>query len=186
MLPALVLHRILLYMSYSAQAVANEFIDIAGKGRLDPMKLQKLVYFAHGWHLAIEDAPLTKQQFEAWQFGPVIPELYRAFKDYGAGNVTRYATKLNTLNARSFAPRIHADGNTDAQAALDVIHDVWQVYGSYTAIKLSNATHMDGTPWAKWYRPAKQHVVIPDADIKAYFESLQAKGGSTVGIATNS
>lgn len=173
-------------MPFSAQAVANEFIDIAGKGRLDPMKLQKLVYFAHGWHLAIEDAPLTQQNFEAWQFGPVIPDLYRAFKNYGAGEVTDYATKFNTLTARLFTPRISPERDEDTRAAMDVIRDVWSVYGPYSAIKLSNATHMDGTPWAKWYDPAKHHVVIPNEEIKAYFESLNTKGGSSVGDAANS
>jgi len=172
-------------MSFSAQAVANEFINTAGKGRLDPMKLQKLVYFAHGWHLAIEDAPLIRQHFEAWQFGPVIPDLYRALRDYGAGNVTEYATKFNSLTSRHVSPRIPSDAGEEARAAIDVIRDVWSVYGPYSAIKLSNATHMDGTPWAKWYDPAKHHVVIPNEDIKAYFDSLNAKSGRNVGIEAN-
>jgi uncharacterized phage-associated protein len=171
-------------MAFSAQAVANEFIDIAGKGTLDPMKLQKLVYFAHGWHLAIEDAPLVRQHFEAWQFGPVIPDLYRALKDYGGGDVTRFASRFDPITSRWIAPRIPSDG-PEAQSALDLVRDVWDVYGPYSAIKLSNATHMDGTPWAKWYDPAKQHVVIPDSDIKAYFDSLNAKAGESVGISAS-
>jgi uncharacterized phage-associated protein len=172
-------------MPFSAQAVANEFIRIAGKGQLDPMKLQKLVYFAHGWHLAIEDRPLTRQLFEAWQFGPVIPDLYRAFKSYGAGNVTEYATKFSPVHAHPITPRIRDDQDRDASAAMDIVNDVWGVYGAYSATKLSNATHMDGTPWAKWYDPSKQSVVIPNQDIREYFSSIQAKGGITVGLTAN-
>jgi len=174
-----------MYMAFSAQAVANEFINIAGKGRLDPMKVQKLVYFAHGWHLAIEDSPLTRQDFEAWQFGPVIPDLYRAFKDYGSGAVTEYATKFNFDRHVYTTPRIREERGEPSIVALDVIRDVWGVYGSYSAIKLSNATHKIGTPWAKWYDPTRHHVVIPNSDIKDYFESMQPKSGAPIGVTAN-
>ena len=160
-------------MAFSAQAVANEFIDIAGKGHLDPMKLQKLVYYAHGWHLALEGTALTKQSFEAWQFGPVIPDLYREFKIYGAGKVTAFATTFSDVTQRYIAPRLpECDVDEAAESAHSIIRDVWSIYGDYSAIKLSNDTHKDGTPWAKWYDPNRQHVIIPDADIKAYFRSL--------------
>ena len=175
--------RILRYMAFSAQAVANEFIDIAGKGNLDPMKLQKLVYYAHGWHLAIENAPLIQQSFEAWQFGPVIPDLYQEFKVYGAGKVTDYATKLIHATNKRVAPRIPDDDTSRrSEAARCLIGDVWSVYGEYSAIKLSNATHKKGTPWANWYDPYKHHVVIPNDEIKRYFNSLLVEGGSSLGI----
>ena len=173
-------------MAFSAQAVANEFINVAGSDQLDPMKLQKLVYYAHGWHLAIEDAPLTQQHFEAWQFGPVIPDLYRELKVYGAGPVTDYATEFNAITQRRVAPRIPVEDKQSAsEAARIFIRDVWSVYGGYSAIKLSNATHRQGTPWATWYNPNKNHVVIPNEDIKAYFESLQVENGVSVGVTTH-
>ena len=65
--------------------VANWFLDRADKdGKpLDPMKLQKLIYFAHGWHLALTSKPLINEHPEAWAYGPVIPSIYHRFKKYG-------------------------------------------------------------------------------------------------------
>jgi uncharacterized phage-associated protein len=61
-------------MPYPAAAIANEFIKVAKRNGvlLTPMKLQKLVYFAHGWYLALLGKPLINEPVEAWKFGPVI------------------------------------------------------------------------------------------------------------------
>ena len=55
---------------YNALVVANYFIDKAkAEGvSLTPMKLQKLIYMAHGWHLALYDKPLIDEQFQAWDY----------------------------------------------------------------------------------------------------------------------
>src|SRR5208282_4587731 len=66
---------------YPSMAVANWFIE--NLSRVDPLKLQKLVYFAHGWHLALRDQPLIDELVEAWDYGPVVPSLYHQFKRYG-------------------------------------------------------------------------------------------------------
>ena len=49
------------------------------------LRLQKLLYFAQGWHLARFGRPLFDASIEAWPYGPVVPEVYRAYKEYGAG-----------------------------------------------------------------------------------------------------
>ena len=69
-------------MPFSAAAVANEFLHLAHRDDrpITPLKMQKLVYFAHGWHLAITGAPLISEPIQAWQYGPVISSLYQIFK----------------------------------------------------------------------------------------------------------
>src|SRR5579875_2343089 len=83
-------------MAYDARAVANYFLDLAAKeGRpLDPMGIQKLVYFAHGWNLAIFGSPLIRQRVEAWDYGPVIADLYQAFREFGPNPITSPAKKF--------------------------------------------------------------------------------------------
>jgi uncharacterized phage-associated protein len=46
------------------------------------LKLQKLVYYAQGFCLAILGRPLFGESFEAWEHGPVCPELYQSYKNY--------------------------------------------------------------------------------------------------------
>jgi uncharacterized phage-associated protein len=159
-------------MSFLAKAVANEFIELAGGRDLSPMKLQKLVYFAHGWYLAITDKALIQEDVEAWQFGPVIPELYQEFKHYGSGDVSRPSLELG--GGGRFVPRIaHLQEDPDAERAMEVIRSVWEHYGRYSAIKLSNATHMAGTPWSLHYSPMNlSSTVIPNEEIGDYFRCL--------------
>jgi len=70
---------------YSALTIANFFVrkGLLEKITVSPMKLQKLIYFAHGWHLAFFDKPLIKEDIQAWAYGPVIPAIYHIYKNYG-------------------------------------------------------------------------------------------------------
>jgi uncharacterized phage-associated protein len=159
-------------MSFLAKAVANEFIELAGGRDLSPMKLQKLVYFAHGWYLAITDRALIQENVEAWQFGPVIPELYQEFKRYGSGDVSKPSVERG--DGCYYVPRVaNLQDDPDADRAMEVIRSVWDHYGKYSAIKLSNATHMAGTPWSHCYSPMNlSAAVIPNEEIADYFRCL--------------
>ena len=68
-----------------AREVANAILSIAEDAgiRVSNLALNKILFFAHGWHLAIHDPPLVDLPFEAWQFGPVHPQIYRQLKRLG-------------------------------------------------------------------------------------------------------
>lgn len=155
------------------KAVANYFLELAERDgtHLTPMKLQKLVYFAHGWSLAIDDTPLIRDTVEAWQFGPVIPTLYHEFKRFGSGDITGRALRpyMPDHNSVRFIEETVTDTKTQ-----ELLDQVWSVYGKYTGIQLSNLTHASGTPWEKIYSGAKgrKNVDIPDLVIKEYFTEL--------------
>lgn len=51
------------------------------------LKLQKLLYYAHAWHLALHEEALFAGRIEAWVHGPVVPSVYRRFKGYGFRNI---------------------------------------------------------------------------------------------------
>jgi uncharacterized phage-associated protein len=73
---------------FPAAAVANAILDKAQAESppvaIDHMKLQKLVYITHGWHLAVTGEPLIEEVVYAWPYGPVIPPLYHQLKGCGA------------------------------------------------------------------------------------------------------
>ena len=61
-------------MAYPTIAVANAFIEKAQQGflpDLDPMKLQKLIFYAQSWHLRLYNEPLVDDFFAKWPYGPV-------------------------------------------------------------------------------------------------------------------
>ena len=68
---------------YSAQDVANWFLakaDYEAGDVITPLKLQKLLYYAQGWTLAILNKNLFEEDFQAWTHGPAIPSIYRKYK----------------------------------------------------------------------------------------------------------
>ena len=73
----------------SSITVANEFISLAKKDGyyFTPMQLLKLVYIAHGWMFGFFNEPLIDDDIEAWKYGPVIPNLYQAIKNYGSRQI---------------------------------------------------------------------------------------------------
>ncbi|HBB95389.1 MAG TPA: hypothetical protein DC054_08350 [Blastocatellia bacterium] len=149
-------------MAYDARSVANELVRIAGaKGRtLTNMQLQKLVYIAHGYSLAILQKPLIKQIVEAWRYGPVVPDLYHALRQYGNGVVN---SPINILPAEELS-------ETDKA----LLASVESAYGRFTGPQLSTMTHREGTPWREVYRPNAffNNDVIPDSLIKEHYVRL--------------
>ena len=159
-------------MAYDARAVANYFLDLASKeGRsLDPMGIQKLVYFAHGWNLAIYGSPLLQQRVEAWDYGPVIADLYQAFREFGPNPITRAAKKyefdpITGLVSESI-PNISE--SEDAKNTRALIERVWESYKHLTSIQLSNLTHLPGSPWTLARQEGKRE--IDDTLIREYIQ----------------
>jgi uncharacterized phage-associated protein len=87
-------------MEYDGRAVANFVLDACSGQRIavSNLALQKLVYFCHVWTLIEHGRPLIKQRFEAWEYGPVLPYLYREFKAYDRSPITGRATKIDPAN----------------------------------------------------------------------------------------
>ena len=141
----------------SAHAVANAFLDLAWSEdrQLTNMQLQKLVYIAQGFALAILDKPLYFNETEAWQYGPVIPNLYNSLKIYGAGEV-----KQKVLSSDSVQKDWH----------FKIIKFTWYSYGKFSGLQLSALTHKADTPWEQVYKSCKE--VIPTNIIREYYQQL--------------
>jgi len=155
-------------MTFDAKAIANAFLDIAGNAgeTLTPMKLQKLIYFAHGWHLALTHEPLIAEPVEAWEFGPVVPSVYHEFKAARKGAIRTRAAELS-LDDLEFKPV--PPPRDDATCRL--LQRVWNTYGKLSATQLSNLTHLPDTPWDQVQRPGARNVPIPDEIIEKHFEA---------------
>jgi uncharacterized phage-associated protein len=162
-------------MAYTSKQVANEFIDLAMRdGRqLTPMQLQKLVYFAYGWYLAITGKRLLDERVEAWRWGPVVPSLYSEFKPYGSGPITEPAADFFFDDAGKMSFKTQRIGNSpDDITAKQIIAKVWQIYGKYTASQLSAMTHEPNSPWSLTEEKDVKGTDIDDQLITNYFRRL--------------
>lgn len=121
---------------YTYDEVADWFLA-KGEGKISPKKLQKLVYYAYAWALTLlNDSAenLTNKlfddgHFEAWVHGPVIHGLYVEYSKYGFNNITE-----------------HKSQPTFTEDVEDVLDQVWEVYGKYSADQLESMTHQE-SPW---------------------------------------
>lgn len=181
-------------MPYASQAVANQFLELGDSDdiSISPMKIQKLVYYAHGWYLGYFNEPLINEQVECWQYGPVIDTLFHAFKGFGAGRITKLASRSVLIKEKGkkgrvpsfrvveIIPRIQDALNDTTEDDIDFdlsfIESIWGAYGRFSATKLSNMTHILKGPWHQIYTkfngsPPKG-TDIPREVIEKYFENL--------------
>ncbi len=171
-------------MSIDAKAVANYFLDLAATEgvALTPMKLQKLVYFAHGWHLGYTDKPLLNEVIQAWSFGPVIRSLYNEFREFGADPINRKAMESCPVEGpmgwelESYEPSIEDAKKDDTGFLKSLLKKVWEVYKNYSAVQLANLTHVTGSPWwrvnNRYSGQIPRYEVIPNETIGDYFRPL--------------
>ena len=165
---------------YSSKAVANYILDLAKEQGeiLTAMKLIKLVFIAHGWHLAIAGEPLINEHPEAWKYGPVVPSLYHHFKRFGSGPITKKAHSYRFKRGGGYkilVPSLEGGSKFDLDLAKAIMNFVWQAYSRYSAIRLSMMTHQPNTPWEKvWRRQGSKTrgTDIPDDVIRDHYGAL--------------
>lgn len=129
-----------------AMAVANWFLDRSwrdgSKPPCDQMKLYKLVYYAHGWYLGNCHSELFPEDVEAWPHGPVVRDLYIEFKNAGRSPINHYGSRLELVDGK--VQRVEPKHNGSLS---EFFESIWNVYGDFTGIQLSNMTHSEGEPW---------------------------------------
>ncbi len=165
---------------YDARAVANIVLAFAhNEGmQLSNLKLQKLLYLAHGYLLAQHGRPLVKGGFEAWAYGPVSRTAYHAFKQFDDMPITNRARRFDPVNSQ------HEDIFVDLdEIAVFAIEEVVRVFGAWPEFELVEFTHKPGTPWRITVDEAQTAtnvgMVIDDALICRAFEGCAELERST-------
>ena len=70
----------------TAMHIAQYFIQLSEPNTsyyITPSKLQKLLYYAQGWHLALHGKVLFEEDIIARESGPVVLSVEKRFKRYG-------------------------------------------------------------------------------------------------------
>ena len=148
---------------YDPRAIANLMLEEADRrGRqITNLALQKLLYFAHGIHLTKTKRPLVSGYFEAWQYGPVHPAVYRAFKPSGSTPISTRAVAKDPLTGRTRDLPMPTDLDV-----IDLVSDVMRSYGHLTPGRLVDLSHAKDSPWSVVVDKARTDVAfgmrIPD------------------------
>ncbi len=141
----------------SAWQAAQYLLEIQDQAAaITNLKLQKLLYYGQGYSLAICDQRLFVERIKRWDHGPVVPQVWKAYTDNGAGLIPR---------PDDFDPL-----DVDPKARL-VLERVAEGLGQMTAGQLVDRTHAE-RPWVE----TKPNAEIPVDLIADFFKGELAAG----------
>jgi uncharacterized phage-associated protein len=165
---------------YDPRAVANLMLDEAQAAStpLTHIAIQKLLYFAHALFLVENKRPLVSGYFEAWQYGPVHPAVFRAFRGSGKSPITAHA-----LSADPVTGVITSLPAPASPAARNVVRRIIAQYGFMSPSRLVDISHAKGAPWDVIVNKAKTSVAlgmrIPDTLIVERFRFHKVSVGDS-------
>lgn len=151
-------------MATTAQDIADWFltsIDREAGDALTPLKLQKLVYYAQAWSLALRNKALFRDEIEAWTHGPVVRSLWNKYR----------ALRWEAIEPPKRRPSF--DKSTES-----LLKDVLNSYGNLSAKRLEHLTHSE-QPWIKARGDlpleAASKAVIEKEDMRRFYSALYKK-----------
>ena len=120
-------------MAYNVYEIANLILRLAyngyGSEPISNMKLQKLLYYEQGYHLAYFGTPLFDEEIEAWKYGPVVPQIYEKYKKY------------------ENHPIMPEDGEVSISGEhYELFYNIFTFFNQYSAFGLMEKTHRED-PW---------------------------------------
>lgn len=137
---------------YSALDIAKYIIgyEHSKERSITNLRLQKLLYFVQAKALCDNKSSCFFEDMEAWDFGPVVPNVYYAYKIFGAMDIIE----------RSVV-------DIEKKLKEKVINPMLEQCADYPTFQLVEITH-EQDPW-KNAREKGQHAVITKESIKDYF-----------------
>lgn len=151
----------------NANAVAQFLLHLA-EAECEPelvthLRLQKLLYYAQGWSIALRGQPLFRESIEAWANGPVVREVYREYADF----------KNQPISETRPVDSIALNRNEK-----DFVRSIWEHYKVYSAWKLREMTHQE-SPWLHARGDCREEEAsqaeIEHGEMLRFFESEHAK-----------
>lgn len=142
---------------YHVLAIADWiYVDYDGDD-LNPMKMNKLIYYINGWYLGAIGEPLIKQKVEAGPFGPVITEIYDEYIEFGNSAINRCSN-------------VYYDNYDITKIDQYFISTVLETYKDYAPLKLATMVNGRGTPWHQTYDGYR--TKISNITMELYFRSF--------------
>nr|VZS00152.1 hypothetical protein MF5583_00460 [Mycoplasma feriruminatoris] len=135
-------------------------IDFCQKKVWHLKNFQKLTYYAEAWAYALfNQGILNDTKFQAWIHGPVSPELWNDYKDYGWNEIPKKESNDYKLDKN----------------LLELLDAVWTTYGEISGYELEAISHSE-TPWINARKGLEElepstRLIDPE-DMKNYYRSI--------------
>jgi len=149
---------------HNATDIANWFIaKCAESGDLvTHLKVQKLLYYAEAWTQTLIGKELFSEAIQAWAHGPVVPEVFQEFKQYGWSPLP--------VPEDQKIPVVCAE-------AEDILTQIFEAYADLPEKTLEDMTHKDA-PWIKarggLSAEERCDVIMPKSEICEFFKAKYA------------
>lgn len=147
---------------YSIFDISDYFLTIVDRdaeSTITPLKLQKILYYAQGYYLAMNNKELFPEDFQAWAHGPVNEDVYNKYKDYGCQSIPAPINGITNFS----------------NELIDFLNDIWNTFGIYDGKYLEEQTHKE-EPWIiarKGYNPGERCTnIITKKSMKEYFKKV--------------
>ncbi|MEG3123268.1 Panacea domain-containing protein [Sphingomonas sp. GB1N7] len=155
------------------RSVANFILDVAGDLNLPAsnLVLNKVAYFLHGAFLAKFDRPLIDARIEAWEYGPVIREIYHEFKQFKDTPITSRARRISRETGDKEVCSYEFDERE--------VHFLREVASSYLKLRpgtLVDLSHVHDGPWYEiWFHDGRVNpgMEISDDLIQKHFREKE-------------
>ena len=134
-------------MAYKALDIANKIIsktDLEHGDTISNLKLQKMLYYQQGFHLAYFGTPLFDEDIVAWQYGPVVPSVYKEYKSISTSE----------------------EGISLSDDEEELFNNVYEEYNQFSAVALMKMTHEE-SPW----KTTEINSVISRDKMAAFFKT---------------
>ena len=136
---------------YNANIIADYVLTYGDEHNyfLSNLKLQKLLYLIQAYFLIVTDKPCFFNSIEAWDFGPVVPEVYSRYKFFGSTTIP--APRFQNFNILSRDKKL--------------INEVIDEFREYTAVDLMKLIHNQ----APYQEALEYKTVISTDSLKSFF-----------------
>lgn len=123
--------------------------DLEHGDTISNLKLQKMMYYQQGFHLAYFGTPLFDEDIVAWQYGPVVPSVYKEYKSFESNSISTSKEGISLSDDEE-----------------ELFNNVYEEYNQFSAVALMKMTHEE-TPW----KTTEINSVISRDKMAAFFKT---------------
>lgn len=156
-------------MTYDVLDVARYIINYGSKHEcnISNLRLQKILYFVQVTFYMIKGEPCFNEDIEAWDFGPVVPEVYHEYKRYGRNEIPHIGEYIDFSKGVWEATEMVYNEDIIDERDRDLINEVIDSARQYSTNELVEITH-DQSPWKDAYIRGWNNTISKES-IKEYF-----------------